>query len=253
MALAGAMLAGCTVGTVDAIPVAPTPTVRRLTITPVGGATIVFGASVLFVSSGMSPGLGAFAEYSNGTGRYVEATWTSSKSSIVSVDNTALTARSRGTAIVTATFEGHSDDEQFEVIGGIAGNWAGTYVVQQCGGSTGSIIDVMCTAPGTGRQPGLAYVGATLPITMELTVSGDDVSGIVAFGNLRGTLTGKDRGAGSFYLQGTIEGVVTLTITYWDTLVQRDELQGFLNYHVRVSGVSGTGEAVTRLVNVTRR
>ena len=255
LALACATLGSCTVGTVDKIPVAPTPTVIRLTITPTGGVTMTFGGSLAVVSSGASPAavLGAFAEYSDGTGRYVAATWTSSNTSVVSVDGTTLTAVGRGTATVSATFEGRSDDEQFVVIGGIAGTWAGTYVVEQCVGSPSLVNELMCASPSPGRQTGFAYIGATLPITMELTVSGTNVIGIVSSGTLRGTLTGPDRGAGVFSLQGVIQGAVVLTITQWQTQVLGDELHGIIGYEVRFSGVSGTGAAVGRLRNVTRR
>lgn len=254
LVLACATLVSCTLGTVDQIPVAPTPTVRRLTITPFGGATLPFGGSVPIVSSGaLAPVLGAFADYSDGSARYVEATWTSSNTGVVAVNNAALTAVGRGTATVTATFQGHSDDEQFQVIGGIAGSWSGTYVVEECAGTSGSAFDVMCSTPNPGRQPGFAHVGATLPITMELTVNGDDITGGVTLGNLRGTLTGKDRGAGFFSLQGVISGVVVLTMYHWDTVVRGDELQGHIAYEVRFNGLPGTGSAASRLVNVTRR
>ena len=256
-----AMLVSCTRGVITDNPVAPTPmapTLTKLTITPIGGGSMMLGGSAPIVSTGTSPntgaGVGAFAEYSNGTGRYVDATWTSSNAGVVSVTNEAITAMGRGTAIVTASFGGQSDDEQFEVFGGIAGSWAGTYVVEQCGGSSGSIAEVLCTAPNTGRPAGLTHVGATLPIAMELTVNGDDVTGIVSFGGIRGTLTGKDRGAGYFFLQGVIEhSAGTLNIAHWDVAVQRDEMQGFINYQVRLNTLPGFGGVATRLSNVTRR
>jgi hypothetical protein len=97
-------------------------------------------------------------------------------------------------------------------------------------------------------------VGATLQIAMDLTVNGDDVTGVVAFGNIRGTLTGKDRGLGHFFLQGTIaDASGTLTITHWDTRVQRDEIQGFINYQLRLANLPGIGVVGTRLATVTRR
>ena len=263
MIVGGALLVSCTRGVItdeQASPVGPTPatpTVTRLTITPIGGGSMMIGASAPIVSTGTSPntgaGVGAFAEYSNGTGRYVAATWTTSNPGVVSVTSDAITAMGRGTAIVTASFGGHSDDEQFEVLGGITGSWAGTYVVEQCSGSSGSVSEVLCTAPNTGRRAGITHVGATLQIAMQLTVNGDDVTGVVAFGNIRGTLTGKDRRAGYFYLQGVIENADgTLNITHWDMRVLRDEMQGFINYQLRLPNLPGLGSVGTRLANVTR-
>lgn len=263
MILGGVLLVSCTRGVITDEPaniVGPTPaagTVTKLTITPIGGGSMMIGGSVPIVSTGTSPnstaGVGAYAEYSNGTGRYVAATWTSSNAGVVSVTSDAITAMARGTAIVTASFGGHADDEQFEVLGGIAGSWAGTYVVEQCGGSSGSMTEVLCTAPNTPRPAGIAHVGATLPIAMELTVNGADVTGVVTFGNIRGTLTGKDRGAGYFFLQGVIESAAgTLNITHWDVSVQRDEMRGFINYQLRLANLPGSGAVGTKLANVTR-
>lgn len=252
------MLVSCTRGVSEEPlnPVAPTPTVTKLTITPAGGGTMMIGGSSTIVTSGTLPTntvvLGAFAEYSNGSGRYVEATWTSSNPAVVAVANGALNAVGRGTATVTATFEGQSAEAQFEVIGGIAGTWTGTYLVEQCSGSSGSMSEVLCTPPHTGRRPGLAHVGARLPITMELRVSGVEVTGAVSFGNIRGTLMGQDRGAGFFFLTGVIEAAgATLNIAHWDTRVQRDELMGFINYQVRFPNFPGTGGVGAR-VSLTR-
>src|SRR5689334_2212541 len=102
-------MAGCSHGTVSAIPTAPAPTITTLTITPVGGGTMLQGLSAPITSSGPMPAsgaLGAFARYSDGSGEYVQATWRSSDDSIVSIDGSTLNARGRGTATVTATAQG---------------------------------------------------------------------------------------------------------------------------------------------------
>lgn len=258
--LGGAMLVSCTRGVVDENPVAPTPTgptLRRITITPISGGTLIVGASTDIITSGGLPTsgvvFGALAEFSDGSAHYVNATWTSSNPSVVSVANNTLTAMGLGTALVTATFQGHSDDAPFEVMGGITGSWAGTYVVEQCIASSGSLSEVMCLPPATGRQAGFAHVGATLPIAMELTENGTAVTGAVSFGGLRGTLTGTSRASAFFALTGTIAGAgVQLKILHWDTLVQRDVMQGFINYEVRISSLPGIGSVGIRLVNLTR-
>lgn len=138
----------------------------------------MLGGSAPITSSGPLPSsgavLGAFAEFSNGTGRYVEAAWTSSDDKVVTVNGSALTATGRGTATLTATFESRSDDEQFVVEGGVPGRWAGSYVVDQCGATSGSLTEVLCSAQ-PGRHPGLSPVGATLPVSLEITESGGEL------------------------------------------------------------------------------
>lgn len=251
----------CSGGSPAANPVAPTasgPTLTNLTITPVGGGTLMVGGFAPITSSGPLPSrggaLGAFAQFSNGTGRYVEATWTSSDDKIVTVDGTKLTAIGRGTATVTATYEGRSDNEQFVVEGGVPSSWAGIYAIDQCGATSGSMTEVLCTPPGGRRAAGIAYVGATLPISMDITESGSDLTATVSFGVIRGVLTGKNRGNGLFYLQGTISGNGgSINITQWCTQVLRDTMQGYINYQVRIDGLPGTGSVATHLVNVTRR
>jgi hypothetical protein len=259
--LGAALLVSCTRGVVDdSNPVGPTPaaTVIKLTITPVGVGEMTLGRSAAIVTTGTSPtssaGVGAFAEYSNGTGRYVEATWTSSNTGVVTLTNESILAVGPGTAVITATFGGQSDDEQIQVFGGIAGSWAGTYLVEQCSGSSGSMAELLCTPPNTGRPAGFAHRGTNLPIAMELTVNGDDVTGVVTFGNIRGTLTGKDRGAGYFYLQGVIENANGwINISHWDSRVARDQMEGFINYQLRMRGLPGLGNVGTKLTTVTRR
>lgn len=236
-------------------PTAPSgTTLTNLTITPVGGGTMIPGGVVSVTSSGNTPGFGAFAQFGDGTGRYVEATWTSSDTSVLSIDGTSMVARSRGVARITATFQGRSDDEQITVEGGVPGSWAGSYVIDQCTASTGSLHDVLCTPPGSGRAAGIVYVGATLPITMEISESGTDLTGTVSLGTIRGVLTGMNRGGGFFYLLGSIEGNGgAINVTYWDAKVERDSMDAFINYEIRIGGLPGVGAVSTRLVNVTRR
>jgi len=258
--LACVAVAGCTRGVVspDQIPTGPTgPTaVIDVTITPVGGGTITVGGSAPIVTSGGPPAngaaLGAFARFNNGTGRYVEATWTSSDESVITVVGTTLVARGRGTATLTATFEGRSDTETFVAEGGIAGRWAGSYVVEQCSADSGSMSEVLCGAPG--RAPGVAAVGATLPFSMDISENGTDLTAAVSFGNIRGTLSGRNRGGGFFFLQGIVEGAGgAINIVHWDTRVVRDSMEGFIGYQVRISGLPGTGGVGAKLTTMTRQ
>jgi hypothetical protein len=116
------------------------------------------------------------------------------------------------------------------------------------------MAEVLCTPPNTGRPAGIAHRGANLAIALELSVSGDDVTGVVSFGNIRGTLRGKDRGAGFFYLQGTIENASgSINISHWDTRVERDRIEGFVNYQLRIAGLPGIGNVGTKFTSVTRR
>ena len=261
--LAAFVAASCTRGIVSdgQLPTAPSavaPRVVKLTVTPVGGGTIVAGSTAPITTDGPLPSnggaLGAFAEYNNGQGRYVAASWTSSDDSIAAVVNDMLVGRKSGTVTLTATFEGHTDSEAFNVDGGFFGRWSGSYVVEQCGGSTGSMQDVLCRPPAGGRS-GIAPVGATLPFALEITdAGGDDISGRVHFGALSGVLPGKNRGGGYFYLTGTVRGPGgAITIIEWNARAARDIMDGVISYRLTIDGVSGVGEVAVRLKDMTRQ
>lgn len=259
VALAGSLALGCTVGVSNEPLTAPTPlppTVTALTITPVGGGSMLIGGATPMATSGGTPSsvVGAFAQFSDGSGRYVEATWASSDDSVIAVDGAQLVARGRGTAMLTATFEGKSDTETFTVEGGVAGRWQGSYIVEQCSGSSGSMQEILCNPAGNNRPVGLAAVGNVLPFSLEISESGTDLTAVVSFGALSGTLTGKNRGGGFFFLQGLIEvngGAVN--IVHWDTRVVRDSMEGFIGYQLRLPNLPGFGGVAGKLVEMSRR
>jgi hypothetical protein len=249
---------GCTVGTTDGPLPTPTPLPARLmavTITPQGGGVITVGASAPISTSGTAPGFGAFAQYSDGTSRYVDAAWTSSDDSIIAIDGGRLIARGRGEATLTARFEDQTDTETFRAEGGLAGRWVGSYVVEQCDGSSGSMQEVLCAPARNSRPAGFAAVGTTLSLMLEISENGaDDLTAIASFGALRGTLTGKNRGGGFFYLQGqfAMDGTV-INIVHWDSRVVRDGMEGFIGYQLRMPNLPGIGGVGAKLTGMTRQ
>ena len=214
------------------------------------------GGRVAMVTSGGFPSpdgvFGAFARFNNGGGRYVEATWVSSDDSVIAIVGTTMVAHGRGTATLTATFEGKSDTETFIVDAGVAGRWAGSYVVEQCTASSGSMVEVLCGIPG--RMPGRAAVGARLPLTMDIVANGDALTGTLALDQFRGTLTGVNGGAGFFYLLGRIDVAIgAINILSWDTRVVRDAMEGSIAYEVKLGSLPGYGTVAGKLEGVTRQ
>jgi hypothetical protein len=218
---------------------------------------VVGATSPVTTSGNLPPGgavLGAFAEFTNGERRYVEAAWTSSDDSVIAVVGDALVARGRGTATLSAAFDGETDTETFIVDGGFFGRWAGSYVVEQCLANTGSMEDLLCRPAGGGRA-GLAPVGATLPIALEISdAGGDDIRGRVTLGQIDGVLPGKNRGGGFFSLNGEVAapgGVINFMD--WNMRGLRDAMDGVFAYQIRIDGVPGVGGVAGRLSNMTRR
>src|SRR5687768_13614960 len=153
--------AGCSHGTISELPAAPTPpavTVATLTITPVGGGSMLEGLTTPITTSGGFPStgatLGAFAQYTDGSGKYVEAAWASSNPQVLAIEGGAFVAKARGTTTVTASFAGKTASETFVVQPGFTGSWSGTFIVEQCGAGGGSIQDVICYPMNQGRTPG---------------------------------------------------------------------------------------------------
>lgn len=261
IACATLVAGGCSHGTVSGLPTAPTATpaatMRRLYVTPVGGASIIAGKSAAITTSGPLPAtgatLGAFAEYTDGTGKYVEANWTTSDAGVLVVSGTSLRAMQRGTATLTATAGGHTASETFTVEPGIAGSWAGTYVVDTCAAGSGAMDELICNSI-PGRRQGVLQVGAVAPINFQITQTGTDLTATAALGEIRGTLTGIDRGQNFLTLKGDLTvSTTTLSMVYWDGRVNTDVMEALIGFEVRIAGIPSHANVTGHFVDVTRR
>jgi hypothetical protein len=258
------MIAGCSHGTVSQLPAAPTPTtpvataptVRRLIVTPTGGATLIAGSSAVITTAGEPPAggaLGALAQYTDNSLRYVEATWTTSNPNVVVVSGLTLRGIARGVATLTATAEGLTASETFVVEPGIPGTWTGSVVVDQCEAGSGSMQELICSA-FPGRTPGLLPPGSSTPISFQMTQSGTDLTAIASLSQIRGTLTGSDRGDNYLTLKGDLFIDRTrVSVTHWDSRVKVDAMEGFVAFEVRVDGIPSLANVTAHLVGVTRR
>lgn len=262
IAFATLALARCSHGTVSALPSAPTPvtpaiTLKSLTITPVGGGTIIAGNAAEITSSGPLPStgavLGAFAQYSDGSGKYVDATWATSDPNVLVVTGSSLRAMNRGSATLSATIGGQTATETFNVEPNMAGTWTGKYVVEQCTAGSASIYDAICgTTPG--REPGVLPIGTAAPLTFQISKNGNDLTAVTAFGELRGTITGTDRGQNFLTLKGDLKVErTTLTIVYWDSRVKTDLMEGFIGFEVRIDGLPSYAAVTAHFDQLTRR
>jgi hypothetical protein len=254
------VMGGCSHGTVADVPtgpsVVPPVTVKRLMITPVGGGVMIAGGVIDIMSEGplpAGPTVGALAEFTDGSGHYIPATWSSSDASVLVVSNNSLRAIGRGTAILTASAQGHTATETFKVEPGIPGTWVGTYVVDDCAAGSGSMQELICsTIPG--RPRGALAVGTVAPITLDIRQSGTDLTATAAFADVRGTLTGTDRGQNVLTFDGTLTANGrTATIYYWDGRVVTDVMEGFVGLEVRIAGVPSHAQVVGHFVDLTRR
>ena len=129
-----------------------------------------------------------------------------------------------------------------------SGVWIGSYVVERCDG-TGSVQDIFCSA-----NRGLYPVGSVLPISMSLTQSGSSITGIVAFGQVTGAVTGSVDSAGVLTLRGTAtSGALNIAITTWVTRVVGSTMEGAVAYNATSGAAPGVATVTTRLSGVTKR
>lgn len=266
IAAATLVIGGCSHGTISELPTAPTAvavapvpavTLRRLTITPTSGGTLIAGVAAPITSSGPLPtvtaAIGAFAEFSDGSGHYVEANWTTSDPNVLVVRDATVRAISRGTATLTATAGGQTASGTFTVEPGIPGTWTGTYVVDQCAAGSGSMSELICSAV-PGRQRGALAVGSVAPISFQVRQSGIDLTAAAAFGDVRGTLTGSDRGQNFLTLSGDLTlTTTTITVVHWDSRVKTDVMEGLIVFEVRIAGIPSHAQVAGHFVDVTRR
>ena len=251
------MLISCAHGVTES-PTSPGPapvTLQRLTITPTS-TTMIAGDAAAITSSGPLPpdsiALGAFAQYSDGSGKYVPAIWTSSNAQVIAIDNSTLTAVGRGTATITARAEAMTATAEYTVEPNVAGTWSGTFVVEQCSAGSASMQELICgDTPG---HRGVLPVGTSAPITVTIEKNGANLTARAASGDWRGVLSGTDRGQNFLTLKGDLTGNgATVTIIYWDTRVRTDLMEGFIGFEVRIGGVSSNAAVTAHLDNVTRR
>jgi hypothetical protein len=226
----------------------------RLTITPVGGGTVPVGSRVPIVSEGPGPStvLGALAEFSDASARYVEASWASSDDRIIAIDDGTIAARGRGHATLTVSYQGFTDTETFIAEGGVVGSWSGRFLIEQCVATSQVMLETVC---GTERRPnGMSPTGSELPFRMVIGENGTDLTAAAQIGSFHGTLTGLNRGAGYFFLQGDIrQGDLLLRIFHWDAVVVRDAVEGYVGYEIQMRGESGVARVAGKLVDMTRQ
>jgi len=253
-----ALLISCAHGVITETPTSPGPApvaIQRLTITPTS-TTMIAGDVAPITSSGPFPPdsliLGAFAQYTDGSGKYVSASWTSSDARVIAIDNSKLTAVGRGTATITARAEGMTATAEYTVEPNVAGTWSGNFVVEQCNAGSGSMQELICgDTPG---HRGVLPVATSTPITFTIEKNGADLTARAASGDWRGVLSGTDRGQNFLTLKGDLTGNrATVTIIYWDTRVKTDLMEGFIGFEVRLDGVPSNAAVTAHFDNVTRR
>ena len=218
-------------------PSAPTETTPAV---PTVSGLAIAGADALRTSS--SSNYTTTATLSNGTTQAVTPTWTSSNTSVATINaNGLLNGTVHGSTTVTATHQGQTASKTVAVVNNYGGSWRGTWVVRACDQS-GLFREVAWCQ-------GLGGAGATLPIQISVSQTGTGLSQISALvtidaglaGTVQGTVTpdGRLNLAGSF--NQVVDGVTfQFDISAWDTnLVSAGQLTGRWVLNLTAVNVNG--------------
>ncbi len=259
LALAG----GCSDGD-SSTPTSPTPPPSATRIIGLSG-NLAFGsvavgtsaeATLTITNSGTAVLTVTNLTVSGGLSDLVTASWTSGTiaaggSQSVRVRFVPRSAGSwSGTVTVNADHTSGSNTIPISATAtgfGAEGLWDGTYVVERCDG-TGSVQDLFCSA-----NRGAFPVGSRLPVELLLEQNGNDVAGLVAFGDLLGQVSGTISSSGVLTLQGAAQlGTTTVTITSWNTPLSGDSMTGTFVFNVNDRSLPGVATVTARIASMTR-
>lgn len=235
-------VAGC--GKSDSAPAAPStpaaPTVTSLSITGLDALRTTFFTSYT-----------ATANMSDGTTQAAAtATWTTSNPAVGTVDSTGrVDGLSHGSINLTASYQGRSASKNVAVVNNYGGSWSGTYIIRAC--DQAGVFAGWCA--------GLGGVGASLPVSLALTQSGNDrsqMSGTVSLGTIVGNVSGAVTSDGRLNLGGSTTinsgGIVfVLTFLSWDSRLSGAGMTGRWAQSLTANGAPGNAYQENELVTIT--
>lgn len=237
----------------DSSPTAPTSVGAPAPATPTVSSLRIDGADA--VRTGVSADYTATATLSNGTTQTVTPAWSSSSTSIASVDaNGRVTGQSHGAVTLTATHQGASATKAVSVVANFAGQWSGRYVMRACDQS--GVFELIRYCQGLGP------IGSTGPITLSITQAGntqDQLTGTISFGGtLSGNVTGNVTADGRMVIGGNFSVVAsgipfTFRVGGWESrLSGPSSMTGRWADDLAAVGVPGNAYTENELVTMTR-
>ena len=243
------LLAGAACGS-DSAPTAPTPAAPAA---PTVSALRIDGSDAL--RTGMASDYTVTATLSNGTTQAVTPAWSSSNSTIATVDgNGRVTGQAHGQVTLTASHQGASATKSVSVVANFGGQWSGRYVMRACDQSGVFTAVAYCQ--------GLGPVGSSGPITLSLTQGGNDqsqLSGTIGFGGiLTGSVTGNVTADARMVIGGSFNVVAsgvafTFRVGGWESrLSGPSNMTGRWADNLTAIGIPGNAYTENELQTMTR-
>lgn len=225
-----------------------TPTSPTVSVTP---RSLSLSRSSLEVLVGDSETVTAAVSYSDGSLRSVAPTWSSSNSSVVSVDQGGvIRGVSAGVTSVTASSSGLSSSLVVRSIPNYSGRWYGQYRI------------VSCSAPfrwGNSYCTSFVGTGGTIfYLDLNLEMSGTRVNGSWRRGSFQGSVSGTVSDNGALVLQGSESAsrtgsVYSFQIRNWLTSIRGSSMVGRWDSIGSLSGETQTALQEYEMVSVSRQ
>lgn len=219
-------------------PTSPTATVVLSSIAVTGSSTALM--------VGESATLTATATYSDGTTRSITVTWSSSDSTVVSVDSAGrVTAAGGGTVTITATAEGRSGTLSVRGIPDYSGEWDVRFKYTMCNMPDRWRL-TWCDPRATGGYMGLTFSRSGV----------DEVTAIMRSGNgYIGNMSGRVQANGSLALTGTwtLTDAISWDVSNWVSQMVSGQMTGTFAATITLPGETATGTLTAELFNSTRR
>lgn len=190
----------------------------------------------------------ATATYSDGSVRIASPTYTSSNTSIATVDSDGnVRAVASGSTTIAATLSGATANLPVRSVPDFAGQWSGTYRFTSC------------AAPARwGASYCNGLVGPPYPIVLNLAATGSRVIGSIQLGLVTGTVDGSVSDDGTLRLNGTYTALVqnvihSFELQNWQTQTTGNSMTGRWATSGLIAGDSQTAFFETEMISVSRQ
>jgi hypothetical protein len=213
----------------------PSPTVSNLSLSPATDWVKIKGTERFTVT----------ALYSTGASESVSPTWTSNNGGVATVDSGGLvTGVAAGQATIVATFQSKTAIRDLRVIPDYAGRWSGNWSVTSCT-TSGALPSAWCNS----------IQNASLPATLQINQTKDQVSATWTLQESNGTAQGSVSSDGKLTLAGSnLQSGVTIEIVSWQTVtVDNQSMTGTFTLKWSPAGVAGSAQTVVVLQNFRKQ
>jgi len=221
------------------------PEVPEIPIPPTTQSiTVISSSNLLYI--GISETFTATATMSDGTIKaVVGGVWGGDNPTVATVEAATgkVTIVGSGTVNIFVTYGGKQGSKAIRGLPNYQGSWSGSYIIVSCS-ATGdwAVIDFCSLVP----------VGTVLPTNLVLIQDQDRVQGNFRLGQLGADTSGPVQTDGQLLLTGTIQGDITMEVSWRLQSTTPGQITGSLSQIWRMTGYSGNGQLSCNIRDLNR-